>query len=73
KHSELVYKVYAGVMVIRRTLVHRKLRGQGVGQKLAKAALDYALLNGYFIVIECQFVRDYIHKYNPHYARYIIE
>ncbi|XP_052844926.1 protein NATD1 isoform X1 [Drosophila gunungcola] len=70
--AELKYSIKDGVMTIHSTRVPKELGGQGIGKLLAKAALDYALLNGQFIVIKCRFVQHYIDKYEPQYAKYIL-
>ncbi|XP_017081006.1 protein NATD1 [Drosophila eugracilis] len=71
--AELLFSVDAGVMTIKSTKVPKALGGHGIGKILAKAALEYALLNGYFIIIKCQFVQHYIDKYEPQYAEYILK
>ncbi|XP_039486392.2 uncharacterized protein LOC120448444 [Drosophila santomea] len=71
--AELRYTIRDGVMTIRSTNVPKELGGHGIGKLLAKAALDYALLNGQFIVIKCRFVQYYIDKYEPQYAEYILK
>ncbi|KAH8363899.1 hypothetical protein KR084_000414 [Drosophila pseudotakahashii] len=72
QRAELLYSVAEGVMTIQSTQVPKELGGHGIGKLLAKAALDYALLNGQFIVINCRFVQHYIDKYEPQYAKYIL-
>ncbi|XP_016966070.1 uncharacterized protein LOC108035139 [Drosophila biarmipes] len=72
QRAELVYYISEGVMTIKSTQVPKELGGHGIGKLLAKAALDYALLNGHFIVIKCRFVQHYIDKYEPQYAKYIL-
>lgn len=57
-------------MEITHTKVPKELGGHGLGKILAKAALDFALLNGYFIRIKCAFVQHYIDKYEPQYAQW---
>eukprot|EP00099_Drosophila_melanogaster_P027690 NP_730181.1 uncharacterized protein Dmel_CG32163, isoform A [Drosophila melanogaster] len=68
----LVYSIRDGVMTINSTNVPEELGGHGIGKLLAKSALDYALLNGHFIIIRCRFVQHYIDKYEPQYAKYIL-
>ncbi|XP_002073903.3 protein NATD1 [Drosophila willistoni] len=70
--ADLRYSVKDGTMIFWHTNVPEELGGQGVGKALAKVALDYALRNGLFLVIKCQFVQHYIDKYEPQYAKYLI-
>jgi len=72
QRAELLYSISDGVMTIKSTQVPKELGGHGIGKLLAKAALDFALLNGQFIVIKCRFVQHYIDKYEPQYAKYIL-
>ncbi|KAH8379865.1 hypothetical protein KR009_007700 [Drosophila setifemur] len=73
QEAELSYNVHEGVMNIIHTKVPKELSGKGLGKVLAKAALNFALLNGYFLVIKCHFVEAYIDKYEPRYSKYIIK
>ncbi|XP_022233209.1 protein NATD1 [Drosophila obscura] len=71
--AELGYFIRDGVMQIDHTKVPTKLGGHGLGKLLAKAALEYALRNGLFIIIHCDFVKYYVEKYEPHYSKYILK
>ncbi|XP_017098136.2 uncharacterized protein [Drosophila bipectinata] len=73
KEAELSYRIKNGVMTIFHTRVPKELGGLGLGKNLAKAALDFAMSNAYFLDIRCGFVLDYLNKYKPHYARYLIQ
>lgn len=73
KEAELAYTIRDGIMVIHHTRVPKELGGLGLGKTLAKAALDFAMMNGYFLDIRCAFVLDYLNKHMPHYARYLIQ
>ncbi|KAH8239159.1 hypothetical protein KR032_001379, partial [Drosophila birchii] len=72
RRAELLYELHDQVMTITHTRVPKELGGHGLGKILAKSALDFALLNGYFIRIRCAFVKHYIEKYQPHYAQYML-
>ncbi|XP_026840216.1 protein NATD1 [Drosophila persimilis] len=71
--AELGYFIRDGVMHIDHTKVPKELGGHGIGKLLAKAALEYALRNGLFIIIHCDFVKNYVEKYEPHYSKYILK
>lgn len=49
------------------TFVPPELRGQGIGESLARYALDYAKTNKLKIIPSCPFVRNFITKH-PEYA-----
>ncbi|XP_030382485.1 protein NATD1 [Scaptodrosophila lebanonensis] len=70
--ATLSYRVNNGVMTILHTVVPEELSGRGIGRILAKAALDFALSNNLFLIIKCTFVENYIFKYEPHYAKYML-
>ncbi|BFF88959.1 protein NATD1 [Drosophila madeirensis] len=71
--AELGYFIRDGVMHIDHTKVPKELGGHGIGKLLAKAALEYALLNGLFIIIHCDFVKHYVEKHEPQYSKYILK
>ncbi|KAH8312951.1 hypothetical protein KR067_003625 [Drosophila pandora] len=73
REAELAYTIRDGVMTIHHTTVPKELGGLGLGKTLAKAALDFAMMNAYFLDIRCAFVLDYLNKNLPHYARYLIQ
>jgi uncharacterized protein len=52
---------------LQHTVVSAPARGQGLGEELARSALDYARLHGRRVVPTCHFVATYIEK-NPEYA-----
>lgn len=64
--AELEYHVINDTMVFTHTLVPTALEGQGVGAKLVKMGLDYALANGMKIRSTCWFVTLYL-KRHPEY------
>ncbi|KAH8296245.1 hypothetical protein KR054_003628, partial [Drosophila jambulina] len=70
--AQLLFDLHEQVMTITHTKVPKELEGHGLGKILAKTALDYALLNGYFLRIKCAFVKHYIEKYEPQYAQYML-
>ena len=54
-------------LIIDHTEVPESLRGRGIAQRLARAALEYAREQGLAVVPNCPFVRAYIRKH-PEYA-----
>ncbi|KAH8322694.1 hypothetical protein KR059_003296 [Drosophila kikkawai] len=68
----LLFSIHKQVMTIWSTQVPEELSGRGLGKLLAKSALDFALLNGYFLNVKCGFVKHYIEKYHPQYAQYML-
>ena len=45
------------------TEVPEALRGRGIGDRLARAALDYARNEGLHVVAVCPFVRSYLRRH----------
>lgn len=61
KTAELAYSRPAdGVIDFTHTFVEEDLRGQGVGEELAKAGLDYARAEGLKVRTTCSFMRGYV-------------
>ena len=56
--AELTYVKNNGTMTIDHTEIHEKLRGEGIGQDMVKAAVEYARENGLKIKAVC----PYAHK-----------
>jgi uncharacterized protein len=66
--AELAYiKSGDGQITIDHTEVDEKLRGQGVGEDLVKAAVDFARENGLKIKLICPYARKVFEK-NPDYS-----
>lgn len=61
-----------GTMVFTHTEVPLKLEGQGIGNELAKAALDYARSEGLRVVPRCRFIAAFI-KRHPEYQNLVEE
>jgi predicted GNAT family acetyltransferase len=56
-------------IVFTHTEVPAAFEGQGIGNKLAKFVLDYAIEHGYKIQPLCPFINAYVHRhkeYLPH-------
>ena len=66
----IVYKRREDRMVIRHTVVDPQFRGQGIGQALARRALDDLAASGTTLTNYCGFIADYIER-NPQYAALI--
>ena len=65
--AELAYKRSAdGEMTITHTEVDEKLQGQGVGEDLVKAAVEFARENGLKIKLQCKFAKKVIDE-TPEY------
>lgn len=66
--AELVYEQPAtDIIDFVHTFVPEDRRGQGVGEGLAKAGLDYARQHRLRVVADCPFVASYL-KEHPEYA-----
>lgn len=66
--AELAYELPApGVIDFVHTFVPENRRGEGVGEALAQAGLDYARRHKLRVVASCPFVAAYIQK-NQQYA-----
>lgn len=63
----LDYRQAAGVLTLVHTGVPSELEGQGIGGRLAKAALEYAREQGLQVIPQCPFVAAYIERH-PEYA-----
>jgi hypothetical protein len=61
------YHVIDGRMVLPHTEVAVEHEGQGIGGRLARAALDGARQQGLLVVPSCWFIREYIDR-NGGYA-----
>ena len=57
--AEMSYtKARPDVIVIDHTEIDKTLRGQGIGQKLVREAVDFALANNLKIRARCPYVRN---------------
>ena len=63
----LAYSERDGVIDMKHTEVPPALEGHGVGNDLAKAALEYAREKHLRVIPTCPFVRSYIRRH-PQYA-----
>ena len=61
------YEPVPGALVITNTAVDPRFGGQGVGDALARAALDYIRESGLQVVPRCSFLGSWIGKH-PDYA-----
>jgi predicted GNAT family acetyltransferase len=64
--AELTYTLRGDTITFLHTGVPSEWEGQGVGQKLALAGLDFARANGFKICSLCSFVSAYL-KRHPEY------
>ncbi len=55
-----VYEIQGDAMVMTHTEVPQQFRGQGVGEALARAALDAARSRGLKVVPRCPFIASFI-------------
>jgi uncharacterized protein len=60
------YRVEGGTIVFTHTEVPSELRGQGLGEKLARGALDIARERNLKVVPQCPFIRRFIDRH-PEY------
>ena len=51
-----------GTMTIDHTEIHEKLRGEGIGQDMIKAAVEYARANGLKIKADCPYAKKVIER-----------
>ena len=63
----LDYRLARPALTLVHTEVPEMLRGRGLGDRLARAALDFARREGLQVVPRCPFVREYITRH-PEYA-----
>lgn len=61
------YRVEGGTIVMTHTEVPGELRGQGLGEKLARGALDIIRTRSLKVVPRCPFIRSFIEKH-PEYG-----
>jgi len=63
----LNYRLRDNDIVLVHTEVPAALQDQGIGQALARAALNYAQASGLSVVPQCSFVASYLRRH-PEYA-----
>jgi uncharacterized protein len=66
-HAIADYRLEGGTIVMTHTEVPGELRGQGVGEKLARGALDIIRTRNLKVVPRCPFIRKFIEKH-PEYG-----
>lgn len=66
-HAIADYRVEGGTIVMTHTEVPGELRGQGLGEKLARGALDIIRTRSLKVVPRCPFIRSFIEKH-PEYG-----
>ena len=60
--AELTYFKNNGIMTIDHTEIDEKLRGEGIGPDMVKAAVDYARANGLKIKALCPYAKKVIDR-----------
>ena len=60
--AELTYEKNNGTMTIDHTEIDEKLRGEGIGQDMVKAAVEYARANGLKIKADCPYAKKVIER-----------
>lgn len=60
--AELTYFTVGDTMTIDHTEIDEKLRGEGIGQDLVKAAVEYARANGLRIKATCPYAKKVIER-----------
>jgi predicted GNAT family acetyltransferase len=60
------YSLKAGRIILIHTQVPPELEGQGVGNALARASLDYARSEGLRVVPRCAFISAFIRRHNEY-------
>ena len=60
--AELTYVKDEGTMTIDHTEVDEKLRGEGIGEDMVKAAVEYARKEGLKIKPDCPYARKVIER-----------
>lgn len=60
--AELTYQKNDGAITIDHTEIDEKLRGQGVGEQLVRAAVDHARESGMKVKPDCPYARKVIER-----------
>jgi uncharacterized protein len=68
--SVLEYTFKNHRLFLTHTKVPPALENQGLGTKLAHAALEYARQNGLTVIASCPFVQDYVNSH-PEYQSFV--
>lgn len=64
------YRMNDDTMIITHTIVPTKYEGIGVGSRLAKHILDFALNNDFQVIPRCWFIAGYIERH-PEYQELV--
>lgn len=62
------YMLAGNNIIFTHTEVPEAFEGQGVGNKLAKHVLDYAVEHGHKIQPLCPFINAYVHRHKEYHA-----
>ena len=60
--AELTYVKNNGIMTIDHTEIDEKLRGEGIGEDMVRAAVEYARANGLKIKAVCPYAKKVIER-----------
>jgi predicted GNAT family acetyltransferase len=60
--AELTYFKTGDTMTIDHTEIDEKLRGEGIGEDMVKAAVEYARANGLKVVAVCPYAKKVIER-----------
>ncbi len=71
KVAYLQYSLSPGILELVHTEVPKELRGQGMSEKLAQGALDFARENNLKVDIVCSSVLDFVAKH-PEYQDLVL-
>ena len=69
--AEAAYERYGREVHFTHTEVPPAFEGRGVGSRLAKAALEWAVGEGLAIVPQCPFIRSYVQRHRAQYAEHV--
>lgn len=66
QHAIAQYRIDGGTIVFTHTEVPAEMRGQGLGEALARGAMDIVRTRNLKVVAQCPFIRKFIEK-NPEF------